>query len=299
MSEAKHQSGLLRGLTMRRTSNKLAIAGFGVAVVLLVARAVSEQWIVGEPMTVPQAFASSVAVFAAWAIARELDPDHPWPAAVSMVATFVVALWFLPLVLAVITAGAVVRMVGGTVARPLGLIDLGVLAVVGFASGHDLSMWSIAIVAFVFLKVAPEVGSLRWWAVGTLIVGFVVGWYTGELNPIIVTAQTVAATAGFLAVAAIASLRVKVSVKTDARTGQVQPMRIAMSRLAAGVVVASATLLGGLDTAWSLAAIWTPLIIVAIVSLIPFLAGPTSDGLPPRSAGISDGTQEEPSDDPV
>lgn len=283
MSESRQLSGLARGLNMKRISNKLAVAGLGVATVLYVARAVTGQWMLGEPMTLIEALTSAIVVFVAWALARELDPDHPWPAAVAMAASFAVALWFVPAVLAVVAAVLALRMVSGTVAKPLAVFDLGVLVVVGLGSGHELATWSIAIVAFVFLKVAPEVGRLRWWAVGALTVGFVAGWYTGELGPVNITATTAGITVGILVIAAIAASRAEVSVRTDARSGKVERKRVAMSRLAAGLIAASATLIGGLDTMWEIAPVGIALTIVATVSLIPPLAGPTADGLPART----------------
>ena len=282
MSESKHLSGLARGLNLRRTSNKIAVSGFSVALVVYLARSVSEHWLVGNPMTVIEALASPLVVFAAWALARELDPDHPWPAALSMATSFVVALWYVPAVLVVITAAAALRMVAGTVGKPLTLFDLALVTIVGYGSGGTLATWSIAIVVFASLKIAPEVGRLRWWSVGALTAGFIVGWYTGDLSPITLTATTAAAALGFLAVAILAAWRVDVSVQTDARSGPVDPKRLAMSRLAAGIIVASATVIGGPDAMWEVAPVGVALIIVATVSIIPALAGPTTDGLAAR-----------------
>jgi hypothetical protein len=293
MSEAKHMSGLTRGLNMRRTSNKIVVAGFAIALTLYLARALSEEWMVGNPMTVAEAVASAFAVFIAWALARELDPDHPWPAAVAMIASFVAALWFVPAILVVGSAAIALRMVSGTVARSLTMFDLGLMAVIGFGSGRELSFWSIAIFAFVALKVAPEFGRLRWWTVGTLTGGFVAGWYTGELSPVTVSAQTAAIAVAFLLVGAIAALRVSVSAKTDARPGLVEDFRLVMSRMAASVILASATLIGGFDAMWKIAPVGVALTVVALVSLIPPLAGPTTDGLKPRtSVPLSRGTGE-------
>jgi len=283
MGESKHISGLTRGLNLRRTSNKIAAYGTVLALIVYVARSVCEQWVVGNPMTVLEALSSSLVVFVAWAVARELDPDHPWPAAVSMLASFIVALWFVPAALVVAVASAAVRMISGTVGRSFTVVDLGIMLIVGLGSGRELASWSIAILAFVFLKTAPEVGRLRWWAIGSLTAGFVAGWYGGELSPIIVTTATAAATGGFLVVAGIAASRTKVSVRTDARTGPIERKRLAMSRLAAGVIMASATLLGGFDAMWEIAPVGVALGVVAVVSLIPVVAGPTSDGLKPRT----------------
>jgi hypothetical protein len=191
-------------------------------------------------------------------------------------------------------------MVTGTVGKPLTLFDLALVAIVGYSSGGALATWSIAIVVFVFLKIAPEVGRLRWWAVGALTGGFVVGWYTGELGPITVTSTTAATAFGFLAVALVAAMKADVSAKTDARSGLIEPKRLAMSRMTAGVIIASATLIGRLDAMWEIAPVGIALIIVAIVSLVPALAGPTSDGLTSRSpvhTPLSRGTEEERSDD--
>ena len=282
MSESKHPSGLTRGLNMKRTSNKIAVAGSGVALVVYVARAVSEEWIVGNPMSVLSAVTSAFVVFMAWALARELDPDHPWPATISMIASFVAGLWFAPAALVVVVAALTLRMITGTVGRPFTVVDVGVMAMVGFGSGRELTTWSIAILAFVFLKTAPEIGRLRWVAVGAISVGFVAGWYMGELNPIIVTWSTVIAAVGFLGVAIVAASRSTVSVRTDARSGLVERRRLAMSRLAAGVMVSSVTLLGGFDAMWEIAPVGFAIVIVAVVSVVPVLAGPTSDGLKPR-----------------
>ncbi len=279
MSQAKHMSGLARGLNMRRTSNKIVVAGFGIALTLYLARALSEEWMVGNPMTVAEAVAAAFAVFIAWALTRELDPDHPWPAAVAMIASFVAALWFVPSILLVASAAIALRMVSGTVARSLTMFDLGLMAVIGYGSGRELSFWSIAIFAFVALKVAPEFGRLRWWAVGTLAGAFIGGWYTGELSPVTVTAQTAAIAVAFLLVGAIAASRVSVSAKTDARPGLVEDSRLVMSRMAASVILASATLIGGFDAMWRIAPVGIALTVVALVSLIPPLAGPTTDGL--------------------
>jgi hypothetical protein len=153
------------------------------------------------------------------------------------------------------------------------------MAVIGFGSGRELSFWSVAILVFVALKVAPEFGRLRWWAVSTLTLGFVAGWYSGELSPVTVTAQTAAIAVAFLLVGAIAASRVTVSAKTDARPGLVEHSRLAMSRLAASVILASATLIGGFDAMWKIAPVGVALTIVALVSLIPPLAGPTTAGL--------------------
>ena len=282
MAEAKHMSGLTRGLNMRRTSNKIVVAGFAVALAVYVVRSLTEQWVVGNPMTVPEAIASSFVVFAAWALARELDPDHPWPAVVAMAVSFAAALWFVPDLLVVGSAAIALRTISGTVAKPLTTFDLGLVAVVGFGSGHELAFWSIAILVFVFLKVAPEVGRLRWLAAIALSIGFVTGWYTGELSPVIVTAQTAGVAVAFLLVGAIAASRVTVSARTDSRPGLVENKRLVMSRLAAGVIAASATFIGGFDTMWEIAPVGIALAVVAIVSMVPTLAGPTTDGLRPR-----------------
>jgi hypothetical protein len=245
-------------------------------------------------MTVAEALASSFVVFVAWALARELDPDHPWPAALAMVGSFVTALWFVPAPLVVASAAIALRMASGTVAKRLTVFDLGLVAIIGFGSGRELAFWSIGILIFVFLKVAPGVGRLRWWAVAALTVGFVGGWYTGELSPVDVTAQTAAIAAAFLLVGVVGASRVTVSVKTDSRSGIVEANRLAMSRLAASVIMASATVIGGFDAMWEIAPVGIALTVVAIVSLVPALAGPTTDGLKPRlpSVPLSRGTGE-------
>ena len=113
------RSSLGRDVDPRLPSNRLAIVG-----ALLAALATGLAALAGLEIGLSP-FSAALGVFLSWAIARELDPDHPAAAAIALPVSFVLLVLVGPSSLLVSTGlllGA--RMTAGTVGTPLRLLDV-------------------------------------------------------------------------------------------------------------------------------------------------------------------------------
>ncbi len=212
-----------------------------------------------------EAAIATIGVFLAWAIGRELDPHHPSVAAISGLATFGAAFFGIPAALVCFAALITLRLVAGTTGRWLTPIDIAVLAFVGFASGAVVWYWPIAIIAFMWLKAAPDAGPRRWWGVGTLAAGFVVGWFSGNLDAVEFTVSGLAVGIGVVVIGVVAVSSVVVDVPTDSGRGRISSRSVRLARMGACVIVVCPVLFGGEGAVWSVAPIATALAGTAIV----------------------------------
>lgn len=129
-------------------SNRLVAAAFaGVLAAMFALR------LAGTDDTATQAagaaLAAALAVFLGWAIARELDPDRPVAASVSIAATLVVLLAGEPRLGAVIALLLAVRIVAGTTGRAPTALDLvwlpAVAAYAGLSPGGIVAGLALAV----------------------------------------------------------------------------------------------------------------------------------------------------------
>lgn len=264
MSRHHSVSGLARGFNMRRLSNRIAIFGWLGSLLVFIGVAV-----VGDRLSYSEALTSSFAVLLAWAIGRELDPDRPHVATATMTIAAVLVFFEVPAVLVVFAAMVCLRMVSGTTGAALTRIDLVVVALAGFASGGLLWAWPVGLLIFVWLKSAPEVGRLRWFAVGFLAAGFVAGWYLdhGHLDRVVVTRESLLLAVGAAAFTAVAVAFTSVTARTDNRSGTVQVRRVRLSRSAAGMIAVSAAIVGGVDAFWQVGVLSAATLVSAVASV--------------------------------
>ena len=134
-----YASALGRPIDPRFPSNRLVMAGSvaaGIGIALF-------GLLVAEPLP-SSAFAAGMAVFLAWAIGRELDPDYNASAAVAMVAAFGYSIFAAPSLL--LAAGMLIatRLIVGTVGIRIKPIDrLVLLGLGGFLGSAVVSMAAI------------------------------------------------------------------------------------------------------------------------------------------------------------
>ncbi|MDA2979654.1 MAG: hypothetical protein O3B42_07850 [Actinomycetota bacterium] len=263
MASNRSAAGLTRGFNLQRLSNRIAVFGWLSSFVLFLGIAVVWDW-----MSYPQTVTSSAVVFMGWAIGRELDPDRPHVATATMALALGLVFVSIPAGIVVYSSLMALRMVSGTTGRALAEIDLVLVAAVGFGSGGTIWAWPIGLVAFAWLKTAPEVGRLRWFAIGALGGGFAVGWYLqdGSLGRIDITLETVVIMVGAAVVTAIGVLSASVTGRNDARSGLLDLRRLRLSRIAAGLFVAAAALAGGTDAFWQIGAVSAGIIASAAAS---------------------------------
>ena len=264
MASNRSAAGLTRGFNLQRFSNRIAVFGWLSSFVLFLGIAVVWDW-----MSYPQTVTSSAVVFMAWAIGRELDPDRPHVATVAMALALGLVFVSIPAGIIVYSALMALRMVSGTTGRALSEIDLALVAAAGFGSGGAIWAWPIGLVAFAWLKTAPEVGRLRWLAIGSLGGGFAVGWYLqdGSLGRIDITTQVLMIIVGVAIATAIAVVLASVTARNDARSDQLDVRRLRLSRLAAGLFVASAALAGSTDAFWQIGAVSAGILVAAAASV--------------------------------
>lgn len=248
MAGLNFSSGLGRSLDLRYASNRFAVAlGFGALFSYVAVAAFDGRF------GFSQAGAASIAVFLAWAIGRELDPDRPVVAAVAGLGAYGAAFFGLPAALVTYAALIAARGVAGTTGRSIKHGDLIGVAAAGFGSGGAVWSWPIALVMFVWLKSAPDVGRRRWWAIAALTVGFTSGWYLGDLDAMTVTPRAILMSTVVVIATVMATVSVVVTTSTDSGRAAISAMRVRYARLATGVIVVSAITIGGEEVVWQVA----------------------------------------------
>lgn len=249
-----------RSIDISRSSNRFAVALTFVAACLYGAFAV---W--STRFDYFEAAVATIGVFLAWAIGRELDPQHPSVAALAGVATLGAGFLGIPAGLVCFAALVTVRLTAGTTGRWLKPIDVPVFAVVGFASGGAVWYWPIALILFMWLRSSPHAGPRRWWGVGALAIGFVTGWFIGNLDPVELSLKGAVIGFALAVVCVVAVSSVTVDVYDDAGRGTLSEHSVRLARAAAGVIVVCPVVLGGQAAIWNVAPISCALIATALV----------------------------------
>jgi hypothetical protein len=234
-------SSLGRPIDPHYKSNLHAVLGSGLAALLVVAyNAIAVVSLGASP------FAAAIAVFIAWAIGRELDPDRNAVAVLAMAISFLAVLIGPPELMLGAGVLAATRIISGTVGAPLRSLDL--LALVGLAA--LLGAGGITVVAVPGLLLASVVGLAgRRQAVifsAALVVAAAASAFT--IRPSLAWEAGPGAALIMLALSLVAvGIRPPLGpVATSADLGgSLSPRRIEAARLVAAGTVAVGFLLGG------------------------------------------------------
>lgn len=251
-------TGLGRSLEPRLRSHRIAFAGALTSSVVYAGIAAIDD------RPIADAFIAGVVVFIAWAIGRELDPDRPNTGAWAMPFAFAALVYDMPSAIASAIALIGIRVVAGTIGARVTWLDVGALAFVGFGAGSQQILWIVGLAIGIWLLSAPEVGSLKYVALVSLVAGLFVGaWFAEPVNvEITQDAYLLAALGG-----AVMMLAMKPSVmisNTDARTGPIDVARIGMARKVAGSFLMWAAVMGGVAGFWMLSPVLAALMATAI-----------------------------------
>lgn len=240
-------SSLSRALDPRYASNRLAIAG---ALIVGVAAALANLF--GLDIGLGP-ISAAVGVFLAWAIARELDPDHPASAAVAMPASLVLLLAIGPASL-VVSMGILlgVRLAAGTVGAPLRTLDvIGVVGLAAFLGTNPIGVVGLGVMVIGVVVDEPRrnravlitATAVSAFVAVVLVSGLERTWTTPDTAGWIALAVAVAAAVSVIPAASPTS-------STDRHTGRVLRTRVTAARAAAGsAVVAGFVLAGGVGIA--------------------------------------------------
>jgi len=191
---------------------------------------------------------AAVGVFLAWAIARELDPDHPASAAIAIPLSFVLLLVLDPPSLLVSTGVLLgTRMAAGTVGTPLRPLDVGGIILVAGLLGMDL-IGAVGVAAMVVGVLVSERRRAR--GFGIAIAAAAAFTVVGIVSDIERTWAAPGTTALIVLVATVISVLVVIPAPpptspTDRQTGILLRWRVTVARGVAGSAVAAGFVLVG------------------------------------------------------
>lgn len=206
---------------------------------------------------------AAVAVFLAWAVGRELDPDRPQVGLWAMPVAFAALIYDLPSALASAAALVAIRVVAGTTGGPVTWVDVVALAFVGFLAGSDPVLWIVGLTLVIWLLTAPEVGGLQIVAMSALGIGIGIGVWLAEPDAAEITqdAYLLAAFAG--GVMMLAMTPKSMTSVTDTRSGPLSVYRVGLARKTAGAFIMWAAVMGGVAGFWTLSPLLAALIATA------------------------------------
>ena len=256
------ETGIGRPLDPRLTSNRIAVAGAFLGTVL----ALIVQWVNGEPISIMAAGAMGVGVFLAWAIARELDPDHPTSATISVVIA-AGAIAFGPFAagaVAVAMLGA--RVMAGTVGTHLRPADIIVLSAAAAYAGTRPEAWGAAalLVASVLVARPPHSGAI---AAAFAISSVAGAALTGAMPaPGASSPLTVALIAVTVIATAISYPARRIASHTDSGRTPIDTSRVTMARVGMASAIVIGSVLGA-EGAQALAPAIAAVVGVALVRL--------------------------------
>jgi len=146
-------SALGRPIVWSYPSNRFAVIGSAVgAVIVAVLRMVASR-----PVTIGNLFGSFMALFLAWAVAREIDPAETISAGIALVVAALAILQFgFASIWLVVGALLGVRAAIGTVGVQLTWIDAAALAVLAGFVGYRYGSWIVVVVLVVGAVLAGD-----------------------------------------------------------------------------------------------------------------------------------------------
>jgi hypothetical protein len=235
---AQFLSGVGRPIVWSIPSNRFAVIGSASGTVVVAAVRLAE----GRPLTVGNLLGTFVALFLAWAVGREIDPDENLSAALGLVLAILTILEFgfasVWLVGGVLLA---VRLVVGTVGVSLHTGDAIVIAALAGYVGYRHMSWFVVIILVVGVGVSG--GAKLLWHGLLVVVGGAVGLAlshasAGFMRP---TGGSLAALVGVVAAGVILSGGSPPESVTDHGGKPILRYRLVAGRIAAVIAVVVAT----------------------------------------------------------
>ncbi|MGB5433455.1 MAG: hypothetical protein WBN24_08590 [Acidimicrobiia bacterium] len=236
-------SSLSRVVDPRYSSNRLAIAGATTAALMVVVASLVGFDVDGGPL------AAAVGVFLAWAIARELDPDHTASAAIAIPLSFVFLLVLGPASLLVSTGVLLgTRMAAGTVGTALRPLDIGGIIVVSGLLGTNM-VGAVGVAAMIVGILVGEPRRAR--GIGIAVAAAAAFTVVGIVSDMERSWAAPDTTDWIIAAVTIISMLVAIPApsptsSTDRDSGILLRWRVTVARAVAGLaVVAGLVIVGG------------------------------------------------------
>ncbi len=227
-------TALARLIDLRYATNRTAVAGAALAgAATLIGEAT-----LGDGASLPTAVRVGVGTFLAWALARELAPDHPLAASLAMIPAAALSPIATPAIGPLVVALLAIRMWAGTVGHHPSIIDLGSAFLVAAYAGSGAAMWlPAAALAGAIVAHSPH----RKPAVATAILMILAAASVAALTGAAEAPDLSAVEIGTLVVVAAALALIlpirNVTSRTDRRDQAISPGRIGASWIAAAIAV--------------------------------------------------------------
>lgn len=235
-------SSLGRDIDPSVPSNRLAIAGAVTAALVAGLAGLLDLEIGFTPVS------AAVGVFLSWAIARELDPDHPATAVIALPISLVLLILLGPSSLILSTAVLLgLRMTAGTVGTPLRSLDIvGIIALSALLGTGMIGVVGVAAMGVGVLVDEPRrkramaivATGATLFTVAVLVSGVERVWTTPDATGWAILVIGALATLLVIPAASPAS-------STDRRTGRVRRGRVTATRVVAGIAFLVAFVLAG------------------------------------------------------
>lgn len=255
------RSALGRELNWKYPSNRFALLVGFVGFVSIGLAALTYGW------DLWRAVAGGAGAFIAWAIGRELDPDHPATAGFAGVVVLVTS-FLEPSVLLISVAFLVAsRVVAGTVGASLSWVDVVVFPVWGYATGGAIWYWPVGVVILMWILFAPESGPRRFFGAATFVLGFAVSWYRAPIEPMALGEPDLVAAGIVVGVGILSIVRASALSDSDAGRPTLTVARVRLARLALAMCLAIAVAGAGVSVLWDLQPVAAALATTAVVSL--------------------------------
>lgn len=221
------RTGIGRPIDLGLVSNRIAVIG----AILGTAGALIVQWARGDALNLFAAGAVGIGVFLAWAIARELDPDHPSSATIALVLAGAAIVLGPPAaaIAAVILMSA--RVTAGTVGSRLRPADIVVLGLAAAYAGTRPEAWGAALflVAAIFVARPPRSSLIATVFAIASVAGAVISGATPTLGAPSTTALGLVVATVVATVVAVPVRRV--ATRTDAGRATIDPTRVTLARV--------------------------------------------------------------------
>ncbi len=234
------RTGIGRPLDLGLGSNRLAMIG----AILGTVGALILQWVEGDTFNLLAAGAVGVGVFLAWAIARELDPDHPSSAAIALLLAAVAAVVLGPpaaAIAAVVLMSA--RVTAGTVGSRLRPADIVVLGLAAAYAGTRPEAWGAAffLVASILVVRPPKSSLIATMLAFASVGGAVISGATPALGAPSTTTIALLVAAVVATVLAVPVRRV--TTRTDAGRATIDPTRVTLARVGTAFSIVAGSVL--------------------------------------------------------
>lgn len=198
-------------------------------------------YVVNDSFDIFDSLSVSVAAFLGWAIAREIDPDHQTTALLALAGSAFLAIWLLPyLLLSAVALGALRLLVGTVGGGGPTRLDLAVMVLAAGYSGWYRDGWFLAVIVMVGILISGGRENIAWAIAAAAASGAVAFFRQPSTESLSDVVYAFFAFPLLLIAVVVLALPVSPTSTTDIKKQLIDPRRLRLGRILAGLAVVSA-----------------------------------------------------------